>query len=69
MKLTSWILIIITILAVAAVTIRIDAWAKEWNDLFFYFDKWEFWIAVVVAVWVVKQIIDWAWKAEVRLLK
>lgn len=69
MKPISWVMIIITILVVAVVTIKIDAWATEWKDLFFYLDKWELWIAVVVAVWVVKKIIDWTWRAEVRLLK
>jgi len=69
MKLTSWMLIIVTIIAVAALTIRIDSWATEWKDLFFYLDRWELWVAVIVAVWVLKQIIDWVWRAEVRLLK
>jgi hypothetical protein len=69
MKLTSWIVIIITILVVAALTVRVDAWATEWKDIFFYIDRWELWVVVVIAAWVAKEIITWAWKAEVRLLK
>ena len=69
MRATSWLIIIITLLGVAALTISIDKWAGEWKDLFFYLDNWWMWVVVFAAVWVVKKLLEWFLKAEVRVLK
>ncbi|MEI7961169.1 MAG: hypothetical protein WCI04_02435 [archaeon] len=69
MKATSWLIIIISILLVAAISFSIDLWAGEWKDLFFYLDDWRMWIVIFVTIWVVKKILEWALKTEVRVLK
>lgn len=69
MKPTSWLIIIITILLVAALSFSLDRWASGWQGLFFYLDDWRMWIVVAIAVWVIKKIFDWVWRAEVRMLK
>lgn len=69
MKLGSWMIIIITLLAVAAISFSIDLWANEWKDLFFYLDNWWMWIIIFIAVYVVKKILEWVLRAEVRVLR
>ena len=69
MKATSWFIIIITLLIVAALSFSIDLWAREWKDLFFYLDDWRMWIIIFVGILVIKKILEWALKAEVRVLK
>ena len=69
MKPLGWGILIITILVVAALSFYLDLWAGEWKNQFFYLDNWWMWVVVVAAVWVIKKIFDWTWKAELRLLK
>ena len=69
MKLASWIVIIVSILAVAWLSISIDSWAGEWKSLFFYLDDWKMWVIVIVIVWLIKSLAEWFLKMEVRVLK
>ncbi|VVB75595.1 Uncharacterised protein [uncultured archaeon] len=68
-KLFSWLVIIISILAVAYLFFTIDLWAGQWKDLFFYLDDWRMWIVVFFIVWLIKKVVEWVLITEVRLLK
>lgn len=69
MKLANWIVIIISILIVAAIIFSINLWAREWKDLFFYLDDWRMWVILIVIVYLIKKILEKLLIAEVRLLK
>jgi hypothetical protein len=65
----SWLVIIITFIAVVWVLFSFEIWASEWKDLFAYLDRWEMWVGLLVAAYVLKKIVSWVLVTEIRLLK
>ncbi len=65
----SWLVIIITFIAIIWVLFSFEIWADEWKKLFFYLDRWEMWVGLLIAAYILKKIVSWILVTEIRMLK
>jgi len=69
MKILKWIIVILSILAVACILININSYKTEWFDTFFQTDNYLFLILLVVGVWVLSELIKKLLIIETKVLK
>ncbi len=69
MRLTGWIIFLISLAIVAWIIIMLNAWASEWRNLFFYLDDWRMYAVVFVLIYVINYFLRKFLLLETRILK
>ncbi|HPM85741.1 MAG: hypothetical protein PHY04_02215 [Candidatus ainarchaeum sp.] len=69
MKITKWIIILITFGVIIWLLFGLEIWAKEWKDLFFYYDNWILFIGLIIFAIIAKKIASWVLTTELKVIK